>query len=283
MSAEELSGIRALEIAAHALHQGDLDVAIVGAVDLCCEDVHMAAMPDVPPGDAAVVLVLKRLEDARRDGDVVHAILPAVDPGHDATLMLEAGARGTNSALTSQFGHAHACSGLLHVAAAALACHHRMQPSAPSPAQPWLPTRDGRIAEVRVAALGGQSGVVMLHSDPAAPPVVPDGLPQPALFVYSGADRAAVLRALAGRNAAHAGPAKLVLVAEDHDQIDALHDAARAALESGGALPAARFYERSGRRRSSRSSSGSAGAYHGMGRICCSARARSAPMRSPAR
>ncbi|HEY1909448.1 MAG TPA: beta-ketoacyl synthase N-terminal-like domain-containing protein, partial [Vicinamibacterales bacterium] len=267
VSAEELSGIRALEIAAQALHDRDVDVAIVGAVDLSCEEVQIAAMPDVTPGDAAVVLVIKRLEQARRDGDRVYAVLPAVDHGRDATLTFEAGARGANSALTSQFGHAHACSGLLHVAAAALACHHRMVPDAPSPARPWLATPDGRIAEVRVGALGGQHATVMLQTDPASPSTIPSGLPNPTLVVYSGRDRADVIAAIDARRSGNLGPARLVLVADAADQIEPLQSSAREALRSGSPLPSgAYFHERPITGELAFVFSGPGGAYHGMGR-----------------
>ncbi len=267
VSAEELSGIRALEIAAQALHDHDIDVAIVGAVDLSCEDVQIAAMPDVTPGDAAIVLVIKRLEQARRDGDRVYAVLPAVDHGHDATLTIDVGARGTHSALTSQFGHAHACSGLLHIAAAALACHHRMAPDAPSAARPWLPTPDGRIAEVRVGALGGQHAVVMLQSDPASSSTIPSGLATPSLTVYGGRDRAGVIAAIDARRSENVGPARLVLVADAADQIEPLRSAARDALRTGSPLPpGAYFHERPIGGEMAFVFSGPGGAYHGMGR-----------------
>ena len=267
VSAEELSGIRALEIAAQALHDHDIDVAIVGAVDLSCEDVQIAAMPDVTPGDAAVVLVIKRLEQARRDGNRIYAVLPAVDHGHDATLTIDVGARGTHSALTSQFGHAHACSGLLHIAAAALACHHRMAPDAPSAARPWLPTPDGRIAEVRVGALGGQHAVVMLQSDPASSSTIPSGLATPSLTVYGGRDRAGVIAAIDARRSENVGPARLVLVADAADQIEPLRSAARDALRTGSPLPpGAYFHERPIGGEMAFVFSGPGGAYHGMGR-----------------
>jgi acyl transferase domain-containing protein len=70
VSAEEASGLCALELAKRGLRIGELDAALVGAVDLSCEPVHRAAaaalLPDDRqiPGDAAVVLVLKRLTDA---------------------------------------------------------------------------------------------------------------------------------------------------------------------------------------------------------------------------
>ena len=267
VSAEELSGIRALEIAAHALRDGELDVALVGAVDLCCEAVQMAAVPDVPPGDAAVVLVIKRLDEARAAGDRVFAVIPGEDPTGDSTLSLQVGPRGMHSSLTAQFGHAHACSGLLHVAAAAIACYHRMQPAPSRPAAPWLPALDGRVANVHVSALGGQSAGVVMRTDSTRQPDLPAGLPQPRLFVYSGADRAGARQALKIRREGNDGPARLVIVAEDDAQVQALHDGAGNALEHGAALPSGvYFHERPVGGELSFVFSGPAGAYHAMGR-----------------
>ncbi len=81
IAAEELSGIRALECAVDALRSGEIDAAMVGAVDLSDEVVHRAAaarLLDVyhqDAGDAAVVLLIKRVEDAQRDGDTILAIV----------------------------------------------------------------------------------------------------------------------------------------------------------------------------------------------------------------
>ena len=80
VSAEEISGITALKIAMRDLQHRAIDMAIVGAVDMCCEVVHQVAAKAVlppaqhTPGDAAVVLVLKRLEDA--EGEMSTAYFP---------------------------------------------------------------------------------------------------------------------------------------------------------------------------------------------------------------
>ena len=104
ISCDETSGMQALAVAADWLRRGELDAAIVGAVDLAGDlRVFLArhelearsgrnegaesnrgplATERVPAAsDGAVALVLKRLEDARRDGDRVHAVLRAVDGG----------------------------------------------------------------------------------------------------------------------------------------------------------------------------------------------------------
>ena len=130
VSSEELSGIAALRVAMRQLRSGELDAALVGATDMSVEPVHMAAAKAVlcadrhVPGDAAVCLVLKRLDDARADGDDVLAVID-----DDVAAELEFGDAPGAVWLGDRFGHAHAASGLVHVAAAVLAVHHRALPS----------------------------------------------------------------------------------------------------------------------------------------------------------
>jgi 3-oxoacyl-(acyl-carrier-protein) synthase/3-hydroxymyristoyl/3-hydroxydecanoyl-(acyl carrier protein) dehydratase/1-acyl-sn-glycerol-3-phosphate acyltransferase len=172
VSAEELSGVRALQLGRRALERDEIDAAVVGAVDLCSEPVHLAAAQAVLPedrrrgGDAAVVLVLKRLDDARRDHDRVLAVLcePTGEPGlrlGDGPPSLPGG-----SSLHPLFGHPHAASGLLAVAAGALCCGYGTRPAPPgSPALvPWSGPALRRAA-VTVEALGGQQATVWLAQD----------------------------------------------------------------------------------------------------------------------
>jgi len=97
ISSEETSGLSALYAASRALQQGRIDCAVVGAVDLAgdvrslisLESTDGFAKPgDSPsfgedpvgilPSDGAVAFVLKRTEDAERDGDRVYAIIRAI-------------------------------------------------------------------------------------------------------------------------------------------------------------------------------------------------------------
>lgn len=84
LSCEECSGLRALEVAVRSLQQGEIDDAIVGGVDLATEvraalSTHrLNAVGDstqAVPGDGAVALILKRLDDAERDGDKIYAVI----------------------------------------------------------------------------------------------------------------------------------------------------------------------------------------------------------------
>jgi len=224
VSSEELSGVDALELACRALRAGELDAALVGAVDLCCEPVQAAVARQTlrealhTPGDAVVLLALKRLEDARRAGDPVLAVIPDEAQREGAPALIV----GPDAdPVTPRFGHAHAASGLLQVAAGALACHHRASPGAVGSAPiPWWPDDEPRRVEVRVEALGGREATVTLREDverPAAPLLL---RPPPLIQVYSGADRGDVLRRLESDTPGDDGAARLVLVARP-DELEA--------------------------------------------------------------
>ncbi len=160
VSAGEQSGLIAVDLAVEGLRRGDIDAAVVGAVDLSVHPVHSEAVREVlpevrwVPGDAAVVLVLKRAADAEADRDRIFALLdppagagdvwlpPETAPGADR---LSLDLRNRLTIFTERFGHAYAASGMLHLAAAALCLHHRSLPSG----QPW--TSFGR-REARILA-----------------------------------------------------------------------------------------------------------------------------------
>ncbi len=310
VSSEELSGLTALDLALRALRSGELDAAVVGAADLCCEPVHEAAVRaligDRAPGDAAVVLVLKRLEDARRDGDRVFAVVEggveeaegvgeglrlvtnphppwppspippppdrergegrrcqaAVDDVSETSAIADPPALD----LSRQLGHSHAASSLLHVAAAALICHHRTIPArgldagtaGVSPASgaesagsrspgPWLHRE--RRAEVSARSFTGRAATVHLRDDPAsARGSLPPAGGFPRICLYSGADRAEVLERLrADRRddpAAESGPARLALVAGSDAELAERREQARGLLAGEAASPARGVYFR---------------------------------------
>ncbi len=246
VSAEELSGLRALEIAVDALRRGEIDAALVGAVDLSVEAVHEAAASLLldpahqTPGDAAVVLLLKRAEDARRDGDDLLATLTINNQQLtiDNSLSLPS--------LTASFGHAHAASGLLHVAAAVACLCERMRLSGDAdglllPAEPWLAAGEHAV-EVQVDALGGQTASVTLHGDSvqgaASTQRRRDAKTQRAesiaIHVFSGDDAAGLIAALDRGVESNAGPARLVIIAQGEITFEQQQATARAALSRLG-------------------------------------------------
>ncbi len=80
ISSEETSGLHALESGVRALQQNELDQAIVGAVDLASDiravKGNIAEIDSI--ADGATAFVLKRHEDAMRDGDKVYATIKGI-------------------------------------------------------------------------------------------------------------------------------------------------------------------------------------------------------------
>ena len=210
VSAEEQSGLEALALAVRALATRELDAALVGAVDLSCEPVHAEAAKSVLgpdrqiPGDAAVALVLKRLDDAVADGDHIYATLPS-DAADEPVITWGPG-EGEGD-LVPRFGHAHAASGLMHLAAAALSIDAKRRPGG----APWLGERTARAGAWTVGEHGSpkmEESVALFH-------------------VYDGPNRDAVAEALrAGRQSSTwrtepQSGARLVIVAENQEQLAA--------------------------------------------------------------
>ncbi|WP_405868549.1 beta-ketoacyl synthase N-terminal-like domain-containing protein [Streptomyces sp. NBC_00005] len=313
VSAEEASGLVALDLAARALATGEADAALVGAVDLSHEPVHRAALAELgidrAPGDAAVALVLKRLDDARRDGDRVIALLdqlglgPAdmtvgvrgesgrdvsarageegargatagprdegprrktvgprdgsvrgetvgphdesrrgvaaggqggsgrdvpVEPRGESVRGVAAGAQGESTPgfdPAALFGAPHAATGLLAVACAALALHHRALPGAVG--APAVPALGVRTAEVIVTPLDAPPARARLRAAGDTDTAAWAAEPAPRLHVFSGRDLPGTLAALAAGHESDTGPARLVIVATDAEQLAARASAAR--------------------------------------------------------
>ncbi|MER5553625.1 beta-ketoacyl synthase N-terminal-like domain-containing protein [Streptomyces sp. NPDC002793] len=261
VSAEEASGAVALELAARAIRAGEADAALVGAVDLSCEPVHRAALHELGretgTGDCAVAVVLKRLPDARRDGDTVLALLDEEPTGEPDVVIGDGTDTGFDPA--ALFGRAHAAHGLLSVAVAVTALRHRAFPRADGPADvaPGL-----RTAQVVVSPLEAPPLRLRLRAGDAgawAPG------PGPRLHVYSGRDRQEVLAALESGTESGEGPARLAFVSDGDPRTR--RDAARRWLVGDGIKPAGAAYRAApvGGETAFVFTNGSA-AYPGMGR-----------------
>jgi len=260
VSAEEASGLVAVAEAAHLLRSGALDLAIAAAVDLSCEPVHQAARAALgdphAPADAAVALVLRRLSDARRDGDRVHALLADGDHIHehiharpdavprlgddlDAVPRLgddlDAVPRlGDELGVERRLGRSHAAAGLVRLVAAVL-CLQRGALPGPRGARPWL-SAGPRRARVEVEVLGGPPAALTLVEAPERPPL-PVAPPPPRLATFAAADLPALRAALLAGRQGRDGAVRLVVLARDDGALAARCREALAALPA--ALPPA--------------------------------------------
>jgi acyl transferase domain-containing protein/3-hydroxymyristoyl/3-hydroxydecanoyl-(acyl carrier protein) dehydratase len=244
VSAEEASGLVALDLAARAIRSDEADAAVVGAVDLSHDPLHQAALRDLDrhctPGDAAIVLVVKRLSHARRDGDQVIALLDDAPDGEPDLIIGDDGGDDTEEAIrfdpAELFGAAHAAKGLVAVAVAATALQHRVMPRLEAPACPMVGMR---TAEVVVSPLGGPPMRACLRAGTARPWM--DG-PTPSLHVFSGRNREEVVSALTSGYESSAGPARLVVLDSGDEEQPRRLELARRWLVEGGIRPAGIAY-----------------------------------------
>src|SRR5690606_38897556 len=124
--------------------------------------------------------------------------------------------------LGERFGHAHAASGLLHVAAAVVACH-RMAWLRTGVARPWLANAATRQAWVGLSAQGGQRTSVLVRaaspdtrstpgavrSGAALQPATSD---EPRVWCFGAEDRTDLLAAVSSRTIGGRGPTRLAFV-----------------------------------------------------------------------
>ncbi|MBI1372368.1 MAG: type I polyketide synthase [Phycisphaera sp.] len=208
ISSEETSGVRALEAAVGALQRGEVDKAIVGAVDFATDPRAALNTPGLSPdhtlADGAVAFILKRHEDAVRDGDKVYALISEVGARNAE--------RGTQSRVvdhdwsaTPCVGDCGAASAMVSVLRAVLGLHHHVLPPADSTGSPryWLRDRiDGpRRTTVHADSVDGNHVIVALEgvdANPAKLDTQPLGELPAALFVTTP-DQLDTLRQLADR------------------------------------------------------------------------------------
>ncbi|MBK6688717.1 MAG: polyketide synthase dehydratase domain-containing protein [Deltaproteobacteria bacterium] len=278
VSAEERSGLEALAIAARSLEQREVDVALVGAVELSSSD---------PNGsDAAVAVVLERLEDAQAAGRKIYAVLDELprldgsspDPhlpqgpiggaGAESAASPSSGAQpgirdrakprvGEPSLLPLAFHGAGAARGLLEFTALALSLARRRQPDGAVQLSP-VP----RVPLV-VHPMAGSGSALALSPGPE--PVPP--LPQIGLYTYAAADRAGLQVALQNDRPGGDGPVRAVVVAANpaERREKAIQLAARVEAGQPG-WPGARWAEEPLGGKVGFIYAAAGATYHGMGR-----------------
>ncbi|MGJ0509833.1 MAG: beta-ketoacyl synthase N-terminal-like domain-containing protein [Methylocystis sp.] len=222
VSGEELSGLVAVELAARALAQDELDLALAGAVDLSFEPVHLEAARQVlpqsrrAPGDAAIALVLKRRADAERCGDPIYATLvlsPSSDTHPAETIDID----DQPTRASERFGHAHAASGLVDLVAEIARIKARTCVSG-TKRVPILAPAGQPAARFRRRSFTGQSHELTIVEAPAAP--LQGSLPQAPCLFFSAADSFSDLsRRLARREPATEGSVRIAILATGPAQL----------------------------------------------------------------
>ena len=170
VSADAAGGLQALEIAVRFLQQGETDLMLAGAVDLTGDLRRMIgqqaldgigkkerpasfspAADGTLPGEGALALVLKRLDDARRDGDRIYAVIQglgtASGPGLGVETIAETTAARSLAAALAESGHTPAevdfvevlGSGIPRLDTAEKASLNRIWPAPAIGPQPVLP------------------------------------------------------------------------------------------------------------------------------------------------
>ncbi len=242
IAAEELSGVRALEIAVDALASNEIDAALVGAVDLSVEPVHRSVSGELPsdsrtPGDGACVLILKRVEDAIRDNDSIRAIIDLSDD-RDPVLDNVMGRR-----VKECFGHVHAASGLLEIVATSVVLDRRVEFDAAGGLVPFIPEAEPRRIQLRLEALGSQASTVCVVESERPAVVQPSRtplIPSADIYIYSAHDLAGLSRNLeldraCGYDKAGLPECRLALVATARS---ARNESGRPACSSNASSPA---------------------------------------------
>ncbi|WP_345962211.1 polyketide synthase [Streptomyces sp. BRB040] len=115
------SSLAALDVAVGRLRSGAADYAVAGGVELPCNARDMvlcsalgllshsritpfdAAADGFTPGDGCALFLLKRLADARRDGDPVFGVLRAVGASNDAKSLIAPDVDGQTQAVRQAF------------------------------------------------------------------------------------------------------------------------------------------------------------------------------------
>jgi acyl transferase domain-containing protein/3-hydroxymyristoyl/3-hydroxydecanoyl-(acyl carrier protein) dehydratase/1-acyl-sn-glycerol-3-phosphate acyltransferase len=224
VSREELSGDAALDLAITALQRGEIQAALVGAVDFCREPLQQAAAQALlgevgaRPADAAVVLVLKTLDQAVADGDAILGLIAQAEGEGDVRLDNSA-----DSPLFKGLGHAHAASGLLHIALGVQMLGARARIDGQGQAQPLLDDH----GQVSVTVCNGSFQEEQAQWRLEAVPSTPTWRLQPPLSIrcYAAADREGLVASLRSDAPDGQGGCRLAIVGHP-DELAALRERA---------------------------------------------------------
>ncbi|MCZ6502148.1 MAG: beta-ketoacyl synthase N-terminal-like domain-containing protein, partial [Gammaproteobacteria bacterium] len=228
VSREELSGDGALELALTAIGRGELDAAIVGAVDLADEQVHAAAISKITSGhvstaDAAVLMVVKSVARAKQDGDQILALIAQGDESSQENPDEPAEHAEPNPV-------AHAAQGLLNLAAAIQLLRAGLTPGSEH--------KNGikqESAVIRNRSVFGETSTWLLQrADGAKAFAATD---RPLMEVYGAGNRRSLVANIEAGTSGDNGPCRVALVGKA-DDMAGLRQRAVAAISAKSDLKA---------------------------------------------
>jgi PfaB family protein len=217
VSLEELSGDKALEIARQAIVLGEIDTALVGAVDFSKDAIHTraynAVSDDRKSADAAVVLILKRKDIAQKEGDRILAVLS--DDKAEAEAECVNIVNSTDSIVTTRLGHAHACSGMLNIARAVVLASKNFVtgPNDDQRARPALGRADSTYYQITTQSFSGPSAVTCLRSASNEHDCVVPSINRDKLFTYGAENVDSLAKMLEDDTQSVQGKVRLAFVA----------------------------------------------------------------------
>ncbi|MFN7056868.1 beta-ketoacyl synthase N-terminal-like domain-containing protein [Hyphomonas sp.] len=219
ISAEEGSGLSALDAACDALRQGSLDLAVVAAADFGTEPVSAHTID--APGDKAAAIVLKRRADAEAAGDRIY--------GTVAPSAQETGWPASTPIFSAVYGHAPAADDLFSVAARlALAARGLAPMDEAGLAAPCLASAAAPFE------MGSAVSAPQITVTPAPVPSSPDMLrPAPHLFWAAAGSRPALAKRLGKGDQGGRGRCRIALLANSAEDLAALSRTAAQSLEDG--------------------------------------------------
>lgn len=157
ISSEQTSVLHAMHQAVTSLRRHEINSAIVGAVEQGCDIRHVAAnRNNHPTCDGAGALILKRLADAKTDGDTVYAVIEQTSRSQSIE---------TKNAITvdakNELGDAGPASPIASIIKSALCLHHRF---APQNKGYWLSDQktESRKCVISTTSVDGNTASVLL-------------------------------------------------------------------------------------------------------------------------
>ncbi len=230
VSSEELSGFAGVALAVRALQNRELDMAVAGAVDVSADQIHknvLSAMglSSLEVADAAVSIVLKRKENALRDGDPIIAEI-AMQPTDNQMVDKEA-----DPLVIPELATAHAAHSMIRLAAT-IGCASTMVMRAEGDLLAQHLNANRKMRPVTATSFTGQQQSVYIKNISAYPASGSHPI-APFMFYAAANSREELIKSLADGQSGGQGTWKLAITAENQEKLNQRIQASLKNLKDG--------------------------------------------------